>query len=323
MKNKNRILFFLVGLIPQKTFRNYLMWRLQRGKKETFGDIVVVRNLFNIDVLRGGDCLRVSTEHIDYVYDIVGNFDFYFDSVISKNRGSKKLVDFSKKQVHRIKGFDLFDVMLPSFSEPIKTTWQYLNFANIDHSCVVLDLGAYSALTSIMFDMAISKENKNAKGKVIAVDADYKNVDCINYNLAKYESISQRRIEFLHAAVWNQDGEISFSSEGNMGASAVEFIGKRGKVVKIKSITLSSIAENFGLQKVDFIKCDIEGGETAIFKDAKFFEKYRPRIIIEAHKTSSGTSVDVVMQDLSKFNYKFALIKQEGCAMPLIECTPN
>jgi FkbM family methyltransferase len=51
-----------------------------------------------------------------------------------------------------------------------------------------------------------------------------------------------------------------------MGSSAASIVGNnRGLVSKVASFTLSSIANKFKLQRVDFIKCDVEGAEKVIF----------------------------------------------------------
>ena len=125
--------------------------------------------------------------------------------------------------------------------------------------------------------------------------------------------------------MWKNNDGISFSSEGSMGSSAVDLVGSdRGGVVNIvNSITLESLAAKYNLQRVDFIKCDIEGGETEIFDQPDFFKKFRPKIIIECHLISGRLTTEACKKVLSKFRYRFEVIVQEGYPLPLLFCTPK
>jgi FkbM family methyltransferase len=52
-----------------------------------------------------------------------------------------------------------------------------------------------------------------------------------------------------------------------MGSSAVAITGGgRGKEVPVPSSTLENLISDLGLDQVDFIKVDIEGGETELLK---------------------------------------------------------
>ena len=85
--------------------------------------------------------------------------------------GGVNIVDFSTPRWHWVTGFELFPILFPSFVEPVVTTHQYIEFAELKKEAVVIDLGAYSGLTSILFDMAIP-----SGGQVIALEADSQNM---------------------------------------------------------------------------------------------------------------------------------------------------
>jgi FkbM family methyltransferase len=78
----------------------------------------------------------------------------------------------------------------------------------------------------------------------------------------------------------------------NMGSSAVSIVGEhRGTISQVSSFTLNTIAKKYNLQKIDFIKCDIEGAESVVFKDSELFNKYRPRIVIELHMIGASNTL--------------------------------
>lgn len=290
------------------------------------GGIRLIEYRDRFEIYRNNDCVRVSKRHSIYVHDVVNFFDFHFNAVSPVEEGNIRVVDYSKPKCHAVPGFNLFDVMFSSFAEGLSSTGQYLEFAQLTEDSIVLDLGAYAGLTSIQFDMEIAKHNSKASGHVIAVDADIQNIPVILYNIEQYRHSTSRKISYLYGACAESDGEVEFSSEGNMGASLVECVGrKRGAahIEYVPGMTLSSIAERYGLDNVDFIKCDIEGGELYIFKDDAFFRRYSPKIIVEAHYTRDGSTLttDSVIADLTHYGYTCTVVPQKDFILPIIECT--
>ena len=184
---------------------------------------------------------------------------------------------------------------------------------------MAIDLGAYSGLSSIMM-----KDRVGAHGVVLAVDPDPKNIDCMAHNFSMYTKLTGLKIEQTECAVWNHAKGLVFSSEGNMGSSAVEVVGNgRGNNIVVPSITLSELVEKFSLPRVDFIKCDIEGAENVIFEDAKFFVLHRPKIIIEPHHVNGVLTTEKFVSDLQVHGYTFRQVTDIGMGGHLIECMPT
>ena len=306
---------------------NYFNKLINKFKIVSYNDrgILVKKYKNHIDFLKENQCIRISKRHEVYHHDIITSFDYYFNAVMPLKRFNFSLVDYSKPKYHSVCGFLLHKIIFPSFAEPLSTTNQYLDFSELNENSVVLDLGAYSGLTSILFDMQIANGNKNVQGKVIAVDPDTLNSKCIRKNLSLYKKKTGRNIEFLEAAVWEHNDGVELSVEGNMGSYVTELAQSRCKPALVKSCTLGVIAEKFSLDRVDFIKCDIEGGEIAIFKDENFFKKYQPKIIIETHTINNQgiMSTETVIKQLSKFGYQCEEVIQDGVALPLLKCIPT
>ncbi len=276
----------------------------------------------SIEIQKKNKVICISRRHAIYCQDIINSFDYYFDAVepvILQRSSQVALVDYSLPRYHEVRNFDMHPVFFPSLCEPIATTSQYLGFANLKHGSVVIDLGAYSGLTSIVF-----KENVGSLGKVVAVDADEENCVAIKKNFELYKKLTGNEIEFLHGAVWSHCDGLSFSSEGNMGSSATEIVGGfRGNNKRIKSFTLSKLTDVASLSRVDFIKCDIEGAESVIFEDESFFKYHRPRIIIETHIIDGIETTRKCTLDLQRYGYSCRRIEQRGVSLPLIECYPE
>jgi FkbM family methyltransferase len=271
-----------------------------------------------VDVIRNDKVIRVSREHEIYLNDIFNSFDYYHSAVVPFSINGYYVVDYSGPRYHDVVGFDSWPVMFPSFAEPMVTTFQYLEFASLSSGGNVLDLGAYSGLTSMVFSRQVG-----ASGVVVAVDADPINLQCIRRNIDRHNKFCASSVRIMDGAVWSDAKGLEFSCEGNMGGSATAIVGKnRGKVIKVQSFTLSDIAKINNLSSIDFIKCDIEGAESVVFEDKEFFEKFRPRIIVEPHQVGGRLSTDKVMADLSRYGYKCKCRIQSGVEVPLIECSP-
>lgn len=280
--------------------------------------ISIIVNTDYLDFIQSDNMIRISIRHSIYSHDIINSFQYYFNSVEPLNYNGYNLVDYSTSRYHDVIGYNKHPIFFSSFAEPIITTNQYLDFANLKPNSVVLDLGAYSGLTSILFKNIVEYD-----GKVIAVEADDNNINAINKNFKIYEDLTKNKINLLSGAVWSNDDGLVFSNEGNMGSSAISIVGiNRGNIKNVNSYKLSTIAQKFNLEKIDFIKCDIEGGESVIFEDTAFFETFKPRIIVEPHYMGNKTTTEKVMNDLKKFDYTFKLIEQKGVDLPLIECYP-
>ena len=228
-------------------------------------------------------------------------------------------------KLHDVIGYNLHQVMVPSIMEPVDAVKQYINFFNLNEDSVVLDLGSYSGLTAILFDKEICKNNPNASGKVITVEADKMNLKAVKHNISSYFLKTERNIEIFFGAIWNKDGELDFSSEGALGSAAIDVLNScRGKMETVPSYKLSTIANKLSLKKVDCIKCDIEGAEGYMVEDKEFFEKYKPRIIMELHEVSGDKLFNKVKNNLEKHGYSVKKVVQEdGFTFPLVECLFN
>jgi len=270
-----------------------------------------------IHIISENKCILLNKNHAHYINSVMYNFNFYFDVVEPTRHEGIDVVDFRNPKKHKIIGFDLFDVLCPSVAEGYPK--QYLDFANIKSGDVILDLGAYSGFTSIVFSLKTGKT-----GKVICVEPDVLNIKCCIENMKEFSSIvGYNNFELFHGLVWNSNEEIPFSMEGSMGSAASSIVGTdRGNILNVPSFTLSDLAKN--TNRIDFIKCDIEGAEEFIFNDDNFFNKHSPKIIIEPHKNKNRGRINTkeCIESVEKYGYKCRVIDQIGINdIPLIECT--
>ncbi len=270
-------------------------------------------------ISRDGKNVKISRNHYSYVPEIASNFYYFFNSVMEKHNGRSRDVDFSRPDYHLVRGYNKQLIRFPAMVESIYTIYQYINLSKFNKGSVVLDIVAYSGFTSILFDEVVGEY-----GKVIAIEADPFNVECINDNFSCYNNRTGRSIDLVNAAVWNYSGIIQISCEGNLGSHAAQLHGYcRANREYVKSITLDDLAEMFSLTRVDFIKCDIEGAESVIFDRPYFFERFRPRIVAEVHRVNGVLTSKELRKTLEKLGYTCREVRQIGSRLPLMVCLPQ
>ena len=81
--------------------------------------------------------------------------------------------------------------------------------------------------------------------------------------LAAYAEEERRcRIHPIHAALWDEDGTVAFSSGGNRGSGA-DGHGRRSKTILEPALTLNTLLRD---TPADFIKLDVEGAEERVLE---------------------------------------------------------
>ena len=110
-----------------------------------------------------------------------------------------------------------------------------------------------------------------------------------------------------------------------MGSALVSIVGGyRGVTVKVQARTLMSLANEFGLGTVDFVKVDIEGAELLVVpQSAEFLTKYKPRLIIEGHAVNGVSTIEPLVEFLHSVGYETHVESQPGLTLSLILASPK
>ncbi len=305
-------------LLPEPIFS--LLWiRARRKAASRAGMKLVTRDVF-FDLIKGDTVLRTRNVHTMYLQHMIENFDYYVDSVEPVRVDGVKLVDMSGPRYHRLRGFADIPFLFPSQTEPYGTTAEYLDFANLKEGDVVLDIGAYAGVTSIIFAQLVGPA-----GHVYAFEADGLNYECAQANIqmaAKVMGIEN--ITLLRKAVWSHGDGVLFSNEGAMGSSAVAITGgKRGLDQAVESVRLQDFFAQSGLSRADFVKIDIEGGEVEVLgASAGFLNEIKARLIVEPHLVKGELCTEQCRRMLESAGYKVRVREKVGESEPLIEAIP-
>lgn len=127
----------------------------------------------------------------------------------------------------------------------------------------VIDAGAFIGDHTIFYANLVG-----TKGKVIAFEPNPIAFKCLEYNMEPYKNVEVRK-----EGLSDSEGKITLSTSDNAGA-AYPKKSKKG----IKCITIDSL----NLERLDFIKVDVEGFEQNVIKGGQeTIKKCKPAILIE------------------------------------------
>jgi FkbM family methyltransferase len=291
------------------------------GRRARAAGLTFVAGDSYFDLEKDNKILRLGSSHTVYLRDMIDNFDHYMNSVVPVKEGLKQITDFSGPRHHRLVGFDEVAFLFPSLTEPYATTQEYLDFAGLQEGNIVLDIGAYSAVTSIIF-----AQLAGPTGHVYSFEPDESNYKCANSNVEMArKAMGITNITLQRKAIWSHNDGILFSNEGAMGSSAVAITGGgRGEETLIPSTTLESFLNENGITKVDFVKIDIEGGETELLKrSANTLRKLGARLIIEPHRVGGKLNTGECCKLLEAAGYSVHVRDKTPGSEALIEARPH
>jgi FkbM family methyltransferase len=119
----------------------------------------------------------------------------------------------------------------------------------------IIDCGANIGLSIYYFKKIFPQS------KILAFEPDDKIFQLLKKNIDQINTDGS--IILKNEAVWKEDTELSFFSEGALAGSSVIDFGKKNNVIKVKAIDLKKHL----FQSVDFLKIDIEGAENELIFD--------------------------------------------------------
>lgn len=135
----------------------------------------------------------------------------------------------------------------------------------------IIDCGANIGLSIIYFKKLFPKS------KILAFEPDEKIFDLLKENIFANNTFND--ITLKKEAVWINDTELSFFSEGALAGSAVVDFGKKNNVIKVQAVDLKKHLQ----ERIDFLKIDIEGAENTVIFDIADHLKNVKNLFLEYH----------------------------------------
>lgn len=147
----------------------------------------------------------------------------------------------------------------------------------VDAGDTVIDCGGCWGDTMLLF------ANMSApNGKVFVYEFIPGNLEVIQKNLALNPAL-EPSITILENPVWSKSRQQVYYTD-NGAASTVSFNAFEGYAGMAETLSIDDLVKNKGLQKVDFIKMDIEGAEYEALKGAAHtIATHRPKLAVAVY----------------------------------------
>jgi FkbM family methyltransferase len=144
---------------------------------------------------------------------------------------------------------------------------------------VIIDAGANIGLASIYF------ANRFPGAKIIAIEPEKGNFDLLKKNSAPYSNIIP-----IWGALWDKNRNIDLIDPGlgqwgyrtQQGNPAGRNSNK--PLYTVRGMTVDSLMQEYGIDRVDIFKIDIEGAEREVFNNAGSWINNVDSVIIELHE---------------------------------------
>lgn len=165
---------------------------------------------------------------------------------------------------------------------------------------IVIDGGGCTGDTALYFAARVG-----SKGRVYTFEFEQHNLDVMTKNLALNPQISPS-VEIVRRALWGTSDE-PLNYDPNGPATTVSLKEEPG-TAQAMTLSIDDLVEREGLDKVDFVKMDIEGAELSALKGAeRTLRAFRPTLAISAyHREEDLVDIPAYIDGL-ELGYEFLL----------------
>jgi FkbM family methyltransferase len=157
---------------------------------------------------------------------------------------------------------------------------------------VVIEGGGGYGDTALYFSSLVGSD-----GQVVVLEMDPRNRDTIERNLGRNPKLASR-VRVSDATIWERSGEsFQYVAGGKLSRLQQAPAADGGTV---ETVTLDEFVEQAGLERVDFVKLDVEGAELAALKGAsQVLEEHRPKLAVALyHGPEDLTEIPLYLQEL-------------------------
>lgn len=180
---------------------------------------------------------------------------------------------------------------------------------------VVLDVGA---------NIGMFTRHALARGasKVVAIEPNPELVECLRRNFAA--EIAAGSVVVYPKGLWHQDAELTLTSADELASTANSVAINRGAPgVVVPLTTMDRMIGELGLDRVSFLKMDIEGAEAKALEGGRqTIRRYRPRMAIAMeHFLTDHTVIPALLRDIDaglSFGFSGTCVAVEGRLVPQV-----
>lgn len=158
----------------------------------------------------------------------------------------------------------------------------------------IIDCGANIGLSVIYF------KQQFPEAEILCFEPDRRVFEVLEYNLASFQL---DKVTSINKALWNEESELIFFSEGADAGRIVEYNTENEQAFQaVKTTRLRTYLQ----RKVDFLKIDIEGAETKIIEDSADLLINVEHMFLEYHSfVQQAQTLDKILRILTKAGFRY------------------
>ena len=152
-------------------------------------------------------------------------------------------------------------------------------------------------------------------GRVIMIEPDARNIEVARRTFEL--NGNPPNLEIVQGGLWNKPGKLLFNTGqgpvssvvgigGGTGDGAAAETRDDGDTVEVEVESLASLAQRLNLDRIDFVKMDVEGAELEIISAAgELPPKHKPRYAIASYHVVNGRqTAEVLPAEFAKMGYE-------------------
>ncbi len=171
---------------------------------------------------------------------------------------------------------------------------------HLPHDAKILDLGGNVGLAALYFGSTLPDS------RIVVVEPDHENCQSIARN-CEYMARSER-VQIVEAFVAANDGSAAINRNARSWAFKMASEAQtREATERIRCISIPTLLQESGFDRVDLIKCDVEGAEAEIFVNCRNWIGRIGHLIVETHVPYRN---EQLYADLRAAGWDFNILKE-------------
>jgi FkbM family methyltransferase len=177
---------------------------------------------------------------------------------------------------------------------------------------VMIDLGAHVGAYAIRLAKVVEE-----KGMIIALEPDFENFAFLKMNV-KLNNL--RNVITLPIAAYESDGSHIMYRSACTGIHSLTMIPPKSlESAEVPTITLDTLVKKFKLDRIDFLKIDVEGAELAVLKGAYNALRIVKKMYIEAWHEN----VDAIFKILNARSFQTLVLWEDKLSVNILAENQN
>ncbi|MES2411765.1 MAG: FkbM family methyltransferase [Bacteroidota bacterium] len=228
-------------------------------------------------------------------------------SIFKPKSVAYELIDNKGKTAYKTSFGDIALITNEAIYPMIEDFGYYQHFYKVKPGDSVIDAGANCGYLSIFYSKLVGD-----MGKVFAFEPDKFNIDRMKKNIELNTDLTNNII-IEDLLLWDKNEMVDFYEAGTEGSSAV-WKPYTEQLVKKQTITIDSWVKKNNIQKLDFIKMDIEGAEIEALDGAvETIKTLNPNFTIASYHMVNGERTFIKVEAFfRKMGYPFKTVKFKG-----------